>query len=243
MQNTPAATMAAMAVLPQDKKLPHIPHRTKPVTPPAALSYICRVKQYMKRFFGGLVFLCLCAVSCDTSRVAEQQIESENLNPAGHVKYSTETYIEHYKDVAIWQMRKYGVPASIILAQAILESNSGNSELASVARNHFGIKCNKDWNGRTYLKDDEHKNECFRMYADEAESFRDHIEFLKKDRYANLFDLDKTDYRGWARGLKKDGYATNPKYHDLLISLIERYKLYEYDRKRPSRRGNYLGMN
>ena len=196
----------------------------------------------MKKFLYILLIAPLLLYSCDTSRIAEQQLASENISSQNH-KLSTESYIEKYKDVAIWQMRKYGVPASITLAQAILESNSGNSELANVARNHFGIKCNNSWKGRTYLKDDEHKNECFRMYGDESESFRDHIEFLKKDRYANLFDLDHTDYKGWAKGLRKDGYATNPKYPDLLISLIERYKLYEYDRKRAGRHNNYVGMN
>lgn len=196
----------------------------------------------MKKLVCCIFTVCLWISSCNTSRVAEQQLESERISQPAH-KYTTESYIEKYKDVAIWQMRKYGVPASITLAQAILESNSGNSELASLAKNHFGIKCNNTWKGRTYLKDDEHKNECFRMYPDEAESFRDHIEFLKKDRYAALFELGHLDYKGWAKGLKKAGYATNPKYPDLLIGLIERYKLHEYDRKKPSRHGNYYGLN
>ena len=174
--------------------------------------------------------------SCDTSRRADKPIEAENMSLSVPRHLSTETYIEKYKDIAVWQMHHYGIPASITLAQAILESHSGNSELAVYARNHFGIKCGSGWAGRSYLKDDEKKGECFRMYDDELESFRDHIAFLKRDRYANLYNLNKSDYKGWARGLKKDGYATNPKYPDLLIGLIERYKLYDYDHQKAHRK-------
>ncbi len=164
--------------------------------------------------------------------MADKPIEEENLGPKNEKPYTTDTYIDKFKYVAVWQMHKYGIPASITMAQAILESNSGNSELARVAKNHFGIKCASNWNGKTYLKDDERKGECFRMYSDEKESFADHVAFLQRDRYTKLFTLSSKDYKGWAKGLKKAGYATNPKYPDMLISLIERYKLYELDKKR-----------
>ncbi len=126
-------------------------------------------------------------------------------------------------------MRKYGIPASIILAQGILESSNGNSDLARYANNHFGIKCTSDWNGKTYYKDDDKPDECFRKYRDADASFRDHSEFLMRPRYAKLFELKTSNYKGWAKGLKKCGYATNPKYPELLINLIERYNLDQYD--------------
>lgn len=128
------------------------------------------------------------------------------------------------------EMERYGIPASIKLAQAILESGSGNSELARASNNHFGIKCASGWQGqRTYHRDD-NPNDCFRVYDDPGQSFRDHSEFLLRPRYAKLFELDKNDYKGWARGLKAAGYATNPRYAELLIDLIERYRLDEFDR-------------
>jgi len=140
-------------------------------------------------------------------------------------------YIERYKAIAIAEMNQYGIPASITLAQGLLESGSGNSPLATQANNHFGIKCTSSWSGKTILKDDDQSNECFRVYKSPEDSFRDHSEFLKRTRYMFLFDLAKNDYVGWAKGLKKAGYATNPSYPDLLISLIERYSLHQYDRK------------
>ncbi len=144
-------------------------------------------------------------------------------------------YIEKYKDIAIAEMELYGIPASIKLAQAILESGSGNSELARVSNNHFGIKCASGWQGqRTYHRDD-NPNDCFRVYDDPAHSFRDHSEFLLRPRYAKLFELDKNDFRGWARGLKAAGYATNPRYAELLVDLIERYGLDQYDRPESQR--------
>lgn len=127
------------------------------------------------------------------------------------------------------QMNVYNIPASITLAQAVLESQYGNSRLSTMANNHFGIKCHK-WTGPTFYQDDDKKNECFRKYKDAKESFKDHSEFLKyRDRYASLFNLKISDYKGWARGLKKCGYATNPKYAELLIKIIEDYQLYQYD--------------
>jgi Muramidase (flagellum-specific) len=145
-------------------------------------------------------------------------------------KMTTEAYIEKYKGIAISKMQEYHIPASITLAQGILESGSGNSELALNARNHFGIKCHKGWTGDTYTMDDDEKNECFRKYNNAEDSYRDHSLFLtSRDRYKSLFDLDETDYASWAKGLKASGYATNPRYPELLIGIIERYNLSQYD--------------
>jgi LysM repeat protein len=152
-----------------------------------------------------------------------------------HVKRDTgrvtpEMYIELFKDAAVADMLKMGVPASITLAQGMYESDYGNSPLAKSANNHFGIKCHKDWNGDTYHQDDDAPNECFRRYEHVMESYDDHSSFLRnRERYHFLFNLDITDYKGWAHGLKKAGYATNPAYASRLIAIIERYKLYEHD--------------
>ena len=144
-------------------------------------------------------------------------------------KISKKDYVAMWKDVAIGEMLDHKVPASITLAQGILESGSGNSMLAVEANNHFGIKCH-GWTGEKVYKDDDKKNECFRKYDSAEESFMDHSDFLlRHQRYANLFELDVTDYKGWARGLKKAGYATNPKYPELLIDIIEELGLDEYD--------------
>jgi LysM repeat protein len=141
-----------------------------------------------------------------------------------------EEYIARYGPIAIKHMKEYRIPASITLAQGLLESGAGNSDLAKNANNHFGIKCHKDWTGETYHKDDDAVNECFRKYRNPEESFRDHALFLTtRSRYASLFELSPTDYKGWAHGLKAAGYATNPAYAERLISLIERYELYQYD--------------
>jgi len=146
-------------------------------------------------------------------------------------RISRSQYIERYKDDAIREMHKSGVPASITLAQGILESGDGNSPLAMYANNHFGIKCHSTWKGEVMHIDDDKKNECFRKYDDVYESFRDHSSFLAdRSRYTFLFDLKITDYKGWAKGLKKAGYATNPKYANLLIKLIEQNNLHQYDR-------------
>jgi|APSaa5957512535_1039671.scaffolds.fasta_scaffold00016_48 LysM repeat protein len=142
-------------------------------------------------------------------------------------------YIDTYRDQAIREMHSSGVPASITLAQGMLESDYGNSPLAKYARNHFGIKCHKGWEGPTFIQDDDEKNECFRKYYSVYDSYRDHSEFLRtRDRYAELFNLKTADYKGWARGLKKAGYATNPKYPDLLIKIIEENDLAKYDRSK-----------
>ncbi|MCX7744289.1 MAG: glucosaminidase domain-containing protein [Flavobacteriales bacterium] len=145
-------------------------------------------------------------------------------------KNTAEDYIRMYKDAAIENMKLKKVPASITLAQGLLESGNGNSELAIKANNHFGIKCHAEWKGETYYKDDDKPNECFRKYKSVLDSYKDHADFLtSRDRYKGLFELEITDYKGWARGLKAAGYATNPNYAEQLINLIERYKLHEYD--------------
>ncbi len=141
-----------------------------------------------------------------------------------------ESYIERYKHMAVEQMAKYGVPASITLAQGLLESGAGQSTLATEANNHFGIKVGSGWRGPYVLRDDDAPNEKFRAYRSADESYEDHSRLLHKPRYSSLFRLKPTDYRGWAKGLKSAGYATNPRYADLLISLIERYDLDRFDR-------------
>ncbi|MBO4739408.1 MAG: glucosaminidase domain-containing protein [Bacteroidales bacterium] len=138
-------------------------------------------------------------------------------------------YIDTYAGVAVAKMEQHGIPASITLAQGILESGAGQSDLAKYANNHFGIKCHSEWNGQTYHKDDDARNECFRKYKSPQESFEDHSQFLKKNRYADLFKLESTDYKAWAHGLKKAGYATNPLYAERLIKLIEDYNLSRFD--------------
>ncbi len=139
-------------------------------------------------------------------------------------------YFEQWKNTSIQQMILNKIPASITMAQGILESGNGNSELARKANNHFGIKCH-DWDGSKVYMDDDSKGECFRVYASAEESFVDHSEFLKnKGRYSQLFTLEISDYKSWANGLKEAGYATNPKYAQLLIAIIEDLKLYELDR-------------
>ena len=140
-------------------------------------------------------------------------------------------YIDKYSDIDIKEMKRTGVPASITLAQGILESNAGQSVLATKGNNHFGIKCHNDWKGKTMKMDDNAPKECFRVYPNAEASFRDHSDFLRsRDRYKSLFELKQTDYKGWARGLKKAGYATDPGYADKLITLIEDYELYRFDK-------------
>ena len=141
-------------------------------------------------------------------------------------------YIEKYSSLAVKQMHQYKIPASITIAQGILESNNGNSRLAKKANNHFGIKCH-GWEGKKIFADDDKKNECFRNYKNVLESFVDHSLFLNKySRYKFLFEYKITDYKSWAKGLKKAGYATNNKYSELLIKIIEENKLYQFDNKK-----------
>ena len=139
-------------------------------------------------------------------------------------------YISQYKDIAMSNMKVYGIPASIILAQGILESGAGRGDLALTANNHFGIKCHVGWTGESVRHDDDSSQECFRKYNEPAESFKDHALFLTgRSRYSSLFNLSKSDYQAWANGLRRAGYATDPRYPEKLISYIERYNLGQYD--------------
>lgn len=180
-----------------------------------------------------IVFFSACAVrkvSNSVARTNNERVQRENAIAISQYKYFTANqYIERFKAVAVQEMNLYGIPASITLAQGLFESGNGNSELAKVANNHFGIKAGQSWRGRIYYRDDDNPNDIFRVYNIAEDSFRDHSEFLKKRNYAGLFELDKNDYRGWAYGLKKAGYATNPKYPALLIGVIEKYNLDKYD--------------
>lgn len=187
-----------------------------------------------------LLLLIVLVTSCKTKKtiVSSQQAKRNNQtvqkeNKAdidNYIKYTSDQYIERFKVIAIQEMNTYGIPASVTLAQGLLESGNGNGELAKVANNHFGIKCTEDWKGKSYFKNDDQVNDCFRVYVKPEDSFRDHSEFLKRKRYARLFELDKNDYAGWAQGLKDAGYATNPRYPQMLIDLIKRYSLDQFDR-------------
>ena len=147
-------------------------------------------------------------------------------------KYTLQ-YIKKYAPLAVLEMHKYNIPASVTLAQGILESGNGRSQLASKSNNHFGIKCHTGWKGAKVYHDDDEKGECFRKYKYVQSSYKDHSEFLSgRRRYASLFKLRKSDYKGWAKGLKKAGYATDKKYPKKLIKIIEEYKLYEFDKFR-----------
>ena len=138
-------------------------------------------------------------------------------------------YVETYSAMAVEQQEAYGIPASITLAQGLLESAAGRSTLATEGNNHFGIKCHSDWEGETMTRSDDAPDDCFRVYSDAAQSFEDHSRFLMRKRYERLFDLDPSDYAGWARGLKACGYATDPHYADRLVTIIERYSLNMFD--------------
>jgi flagellum-specific peptidoglycan hydrolase FlgJ len=148
---------------------------------------------------------------------------------------SAEAYIAQYHSLAIREMKNTGIPASITLAQALLESGNGTSRLAKKAKNHFGIKCTASWKGKTFRQDDDKKDECFRRYRRVKQSYEDHSKFLQRDRYAVLFRLDPTDYKAWAEGLQKAGYATNKSYASLLIRVIEKHELQRFDKKMPKK--------
>ena len=170
-----------------------------------------------------------------TTRPVEQKPDTtpEPTTPNSPVVFAnkTEQYIHDFKAIAKEEMQLYGIPASITLAQGILESGSGNGRLSVEANNHFGIKCH-DWTGARIYNDDDRAQECFRKYKDAKYSFRDHSLFLKqRKRYSKLFYLKQEDYKGWAYGLRSAGYATDKKYPQKLISLIERYNLHEYDKE------------
>jgi hypothetical protein len=185
-------------------------------------------------------FIVLVLASCSSKKkgITNHQASRNNkavqkLNKEAISNYTTfggvDQYIDRFSNIAIQEMNIYGIPASITLAQGLLESGNGNGELAVVANNHFGIKCTSDWKGKSYYKNDDKINDCFRVYDNPESSFRDHSEFLKRKRYAHLFELDKNDYEGWADGLKAAGYATNPRYPQLIIGLIKKYNLDRYD--------------
>lgn len=181
--------------------------------------------------FSLFLLIGLALVGCNTPqkyrKTAQQKITSSKKNSSNRV---TQHYIKQYAAIAVAKMNKFGIPASITLAQGILESGSGKSMLATTGNNHFGIKCG-DWKGARMYKDDDKPHECFRKYAKAEQSFHDHAIFLQRKRYANLFRLKPTDYKGWAHGLKKAGYATLPTYANRLINIIEIYNLDQYDRK------------
>ena len=154
-------------------------------------------------------------------------------NPPANASYSeiVNNYIDNYKGIAKEEMLQYGIPASITLAQGILESGAGRGDLTKRANNHFGIKCHSGWTGERVYHDDDEKGECFRKYIDAKYSFRDHSLFLtQRGRYKDLFKLKKHDYKGWAKGLRKAGYATDPRYPNKLIAIIEKYNLTQYDK-------------
>ena len=172
-------------------------------------------------FLISLLAISLMLFSCSVNR----QVASTNVSGL-----TATDYINSYKDLAIREMKRTGVPASITLAQGMIESDFGRSMLAREANNHFGIKCHSDWKGETIRHNDESRNECFRKYQKPEESFYDHSDFLKSEsRYSFLFDLDPTEYKAWARGLKKAGYATNPDYANMLIKKIEENSLWHFD--------------
>ena len=207
----------------------------------------------IKLFF--LIFFVLLFVSCSSSRkISSSKKKKETITESPyktvapvkqvqHVKklqksnkslnkYSLQ-YIKRYAPIAVSEMHKYNVPASITLAQGILESGNGRSQLASISNNHFGIKCHTGWKGAKVYHDDDEKGECFRKYKYVESSYEDHSQFLSgRRRYASLFKLKKTDYKGWSKGLKKAGYATDKNYPKKLIKIIETYELYEFDKIR-----------
>lgn len=177
-----------------------------------------------KMLFFAALGLLLVAQSCHILQPSPQPDPDPDEGLTGTALATS--YISRFKEIAIAERKRTGVPASIKLAQAILESGYGRSTLAKKANNHFGIKCGGDWNGKTYRL----RSSCFRAYGSADESFRQHSDFLKgRSHYASLFKLKVTDYKGWAKGLRKAGYATDPSYPSKLIELIERYKLYRYD--------------
>lgn len=176
-----------------------------------------------------------------TSKTSEESKGKEvQLEATSNIRtYDDEIklYISNFQEIAKNNMKSHGIPASITLAQGILESGAGKGKLAQSANNHFGIKCHSGWTGESVNHDDDAEQECFRKYNHPSESYRDHSLFLtSRNRYANLFKLDKGDYEAWAKGLKDAGYATDVKYPDKLIGLIERFELYKYDNEVLSRK-------
>ena len=196
----------------------------------------------MKPLFGFSFVILFLASGCSLFKTTSKGGGTGLPNPAPTTRSASvapsdrnTAYVDRYVESAVLEMERGGVPASIILAQGILESGAGTSNLAMEANNHFGVKCGSDWRGETfYKKDDDPGLSCFRKYNNVSESYYDHGEFLRNPRkasiYGSLFELDRTDYKGWARGLQSAGYATAKDYSDKLINIIERYRLYEYDK-------------
>jgi LysM repeat protein len=171
------------------------------------------------------IVLIVLLYSCSASRKASRTVVT-----AGSVPSYAAEYLNRYGALAVSEMRRTGIPASITLAQGMLESDYGRSSLARKSNNHFGIKCHNDWQGKTVYHDDNRRGECFRAYSSAEDSFRDHSDFLVNgSRYRDLFKLSSTDYKSWAHGLKKAGYATDPAYPAQLIKKIEDYRLHAYD--------------
>jgi LysM repeat protein len=167
-----------------------------------------------------------------TQKSDKPEVVKPSVSDKSDLDFETLQYLAKYRNIAKKEMKEYGIPASITLAQGILESQSGKSRLAVEGNNHFGIKCHKDWQGQTIKHDDNEAQECFRKYLNPEESFKDHSRFLaERKRYAFLFRLPKTDYEAWARGLKKAGYATDPTYPDKLIYIIQKYDLAKLDKE------------
>ncbi|MBQ5353444.1 MAG: glucosaminidase domain-containing protein, partial [Alistipes sp.] len=172
----------------------------------------------MKKFRLTIIYLTFAILASLTSTALARQTHEE--------------YIERYKSIAVAHMERYGIPASITMAQGILESDAGNSALSLSSNNHFGIKCKKNWTGRKVYHDDDAKGECFRAYPSVEESYQDHAEFLDSSpRYDSLFSYPSNDYRSWARGLKAAGYATAPDYAERLVAIIEKYNLHLLDQQ------------
>ena len=177
------------------------------------------VKNKFIKFFA-LFLLSLLTFSCGTIN----RLNDSNNNIS--IEQKIKRYIKLYAPIARKQMKVYKIPASVTMAQGILESGYGEATLAKKGNNHFGIKCHKDWKGKKIFHDDDEENECFRSYSNPVKSYKDHSLFLaNRDRYRFLFDLNSKDYKSWAEGLKKAGYATDPEYSKKLISLIERFNL------------------
>ncbi len=208
-----------------------------------------------RNFLGVLLICAVCFSSCKTRKRANfhhkkhttertvhtkppvksediKKVEPETVVAPAEVSYSQRVtdYINEFREIAMEEMLQYGIPASITLAQGILESGAGAGELTRKANNHFGIKCHTGWQGDSVYHDDDERGECFRKYTDPKYSYRDHSLFLtQRSRYQDLFKLRKDDYQGWAKGLRKAGYATDPRYPEKLIGIIERYGLQDYD--------------
>lgn len=182
------------------------------------------------------VTLILLSSSCGSTKQTTTQSQKV---PVAKTNNPYNNYVERYANIALYNQRQYGIPASITLAQGLLESGAGRSTLATQANNHFGIKCHRSWRGSRTFHDDDRPNECFRSYDNAEDSFKDHGQFLQQPRYQALFRLDPTDYKGWARGLQQAGYATDRGYANKLIKIIEDYRLYLIDAGNPGRHYTY----